>query len=83
MAGRHYAPLFGLPLADVLAALRAVEPILPRIDGRILEVRALEDGSLTVKTGELLAVLDGRGNLLRLQKGVAGWEVTDFAEWGS
>ncbi len=83
MTSSRYPLLFGLPVGDWQGALRAVEPVLPRLDGRILEVRALEDGSLTVKTSELLGALDGCGNLLRLRKGASGWEVTDCLEWGS
>ncbi len=83
MANSPYWPIFGLPLSDWLAALRAIEPVLPRIDSRIMEVRVLKDGSLAVTTGEVLGGLNGRGHRLLVRKGEGGWEVADIVEWAS
>lgn len=83
MAESPYWPVFGLPLAEWQAALRAMEPILARIDDRLIEARVRKDGSLDVKTGEVLGGLDGRGHRLWLRKTECDWVVAEIVEWAS
>ena len=83
-----YWPRAGLPLAEWLAALHAIEPILQKvhpvfgqIDGRVLEAEVHKDETVRVRTGEVRGAKAGRGHLLRLRKGEDGWAVVEVAMW--
>lgn len=76
-------PIFGLPVAEWQAALRAVESVVPQIDDRLLEARLSKDGTILIRTGELRGGLNGRGDQLLLRKGTRGWEVAQIVEWRS
>jgi hypothetical protein len=68
MADSPYWPIFGLPLPEWLAALQAIEPALPNIDGRIVEIRVLKDGKLG-RSGDRAGILAALGSTSRSRPG--------------
>ena len=83
MGESPYWPVDGLPLAEWLAALRAIEPLVGEIDNRLLAADLEKDGTLLVRTGESRGPLAGRGQKLRLLKGEDGRAVVEILWWKS
>jgi hypothetical protein len=82
-SGNPYWPIVGLPLSEWQAALTVIEKVLPQIDNRLIEVRLQKDGSLVVRTGELMGGLNGHGHQLLLRNGEGEWKVEEIVEWAS
>ena len=77
-------PVKGLPLAEWLAALRAIELTLGKIDNRLpIEATLKKNGTLEVITTEARGILGSSGHRVRLRKVKGGWKVSEAFEWAS
>jgi hypothetical protein len=74
-------PHLSLPVADVVAALSAVESYAGPVDKRVMGVRVEDHDTMLVRTGEVPAALTGGGYLFRVQRTCGGWRVTQAEQW--
>jgi hypothetical protein len=74
-------PHLSLPIADVIAALSAIDLVDGLPDQRIMGLRVEDPDTVTVKTGEVPAALTGGGHLLRIERSRDGWRVSRVEAW--
>jgi hypothetical protein len=66
---------------EFFAEFVATDPLV--LDKKMMRLQRLPDGLVCVKTGELVAPLDGRGDLILLRLESKQWVVVQRARWGS
>jgi hypothetical protein len=76
-------PHFGIPIADIVAALQVIDAAPEISDKRIMGMSVRNNGMLLVKTGEQSAALCGGGFQALLRRTTGGWELVDSAQWCS
>ena len=75
MAEVHEQPWIGIPIADLVAALAALEAV-PNIDRRILRLEVTGKGDLKVLTGHSTADLNAELTEVALHRDGDGWHAT-------
>ena len=69
------APVVGIPVRDVVAALAAVDALA--IDRRILRVEVVTEGRVKVETGHVTNGLNANVHYLMLEQRSGGWQVVE------
>jgi hypothetical protein len=78
---RASGPIAGLPVDELIAALRVVESMTDRLDKRVMNCGVTDSGMIWVRTGEWPGPTAGGGAYLLLRKTDGGWVVVETGGW--
>ena len=74
-------PYLGVPVDDLLCALKVIEASKEIADKRVMGFRLYSDGHLLITTGEQLGGCCGGGNKVLLRRQDENWVIAEVTRW--